>query len=270
MPFDPVSAGVGLAMQVPALWNQFKVAKQQKKEGEKYFVPEDVNATVSPYEQQNLQEMRNAYNTGMMPGQAIAMQGLQNQADTMRRNASMNTTSASARMKMGGLIQGQESQSYLNLMGQFGQQKTGMLSGLSNALGRMTGEENKVFADKRYVHERENAAKQALLQSAMQNKQMGFNTISNIGAMIGTGAFGDMGDMMKGKPKGLPSDIVDRNPVETAQGNWTRPTFWNGGQQPFTGVQPGMGNRPNTSGFNFGGVRPINPYQNFFQIPPIN
>jgi len=238
--FDPISAGIGTALQLPGIINSFIQSKKQKKAANKIVV-NDPTFQESEYEKQNLANYQNAYNTGMLPGQALQQQQIIDTAAGTSANVGRNATSSAQRLALSGSIQGQQDQSMRQLGAQFGQQKMGLLGGLSQGLGRMTDQQQQVFMDKLRKAQEAQAAKNALMQASMTNKQQGFNSIANIGALAASGAMGDIGNMFGGGGGGALPPRVGNTAMSLA-----------GGSAPVAGMGGiGMGNRPNTSGFNF-------------------
>src|SRR4030095_4260871 len=108
--FDPISAGVGAALQLPSIINSFVTAGKQKKAAKKIVV-NDPTYQESEFERQNLANYQNAYNTGMLPGQAYQQQQILDSAAGTTANVGRNATSAAQRLALSGAIQGQQDQS---------------------------------------------------------------------------------------------------------------------------------------------------------------
>jgi hypothetical protein len=69
---DPITAGIGAALQIPGIVNSFVTAKKQRKAANKIVV--NIQPLSNLITKQNLANYQNAYNTGMLPGQAVQQQ----------------------------------------------------------------------------------------------------------------------------------------------------------------------------------------------------
>lgn len=130
--------------------------------------PIDVEYKESPYAKEQLATARNFMN-GRMPGsQQAEANTFRNQSNTMM-NLARAAGSPQQLLASAGALQGNTNNALNNLAVQEAQFRNGMLSNFNNALGVMTNEGDKMYADKTNRFNRLNNEKQNLLNASQQN-----------------------------------------------------------------------------------------------------
>jgi hypothetical protein len=200
----------------------------KQKKASKKINPKDVTYEVSPYAQEQLDNAR-AEKNARMPGAAQAERNIyQNQANALA-NMGRNSTDSSQLLAMAGGVQGQSNDAFGNLGVADAQNRQMNVQNLNNALGVMTGENDKVYQDKLRKYQEAYNAKMALMNAGITNQANGLNqigsTIDNAAMMAASmmtgglaggaeGAGGLMSGLMGGgKSAGAPSGATSYTPA---------------------------------------------------------
>jgi hypothetical protein len=260
-----VPLAIAAASAIPKVIKNIKTAKDAKKAAKAIQVNDPTYTTdeYGKYAQQNLANYQNAYNTGMLPGDALKQQQIIDSAAGTRQNVGRNATSAAQRLALSGSIQGQQDQSMRQLGADTSQQKMGLLGGLSGALQGMTEQDKMVFMDRLRKAQEAQGAKNKLMQTAYDSSMNTFDTIQNFGSMAASGMFGDIGGGLGGLFQGKAAKEQNRLMGIDMQRQGGVPPIVS--DRPIVGMGGvGVGNRPNTGGFNFGNFNAYPQTTNWF------
>lgn len=155
---------------------QRNLSRQQKEEADK-INPVDEIYKPSEFAKEQLGMARQAVNA-RMPGAGLIENNLyKNQAATMLNLARIGNPQQM--IAAAGATQSNTNDALNNLAMQEAQFRNSMLGNLNNALQVMTGETDKVYADKTNRFNREFAQKQGLLNSSQQNFSNSIQSASN-------------------------------------------------------------------------------------------
>jgi len=162
--------------------NQLITARQQRREADR-IKPVDATYTESPYAKEMLQIARMRTNAAM-PGAGTMARGIQQNVANTMYNTNRGASSGNQVLAMAGAAQAQADEAGTALVGQELAFDQANQAQMQNALQVGIGEGDKVFADKLRKFERDFQARQALIQSSMQNRQGAFNAFDNGAARI--------------------------------------------------------------------------------------
>lgn len=156
---------------------QRNLSKQQQESADK-INPVDEVYNESPYAKQQLATAEQMLN-GRMAGASAATNNIYNNQSNAFLNLSRAAGSPQQMMAAAGALQGNTNSALDNLAVQESQYKTQMLGNFNNALGVMTNEGDKMYADKTNRFNRQYAEKQGLLNSSQQNFSNSIQSASN-------------------------------------------------------------------------------------------
>ena len=194
--------------------------------------PQNTTYNVSPYAQNQLQTVRNAYN-GRMAGAANAENNIAaNQANSFQ-GAERNASSGSQALSILAGLQGNTNQANQGLQDAEGRNQNALLGQLGAANQGMTNENDKVYNDQLRNYNNDLQAKNQLQAASMQNRNSAIDGISN-GLIYASSQFGNKGNK--------PDVPVTQNNLDAMK---------------FGGGTPNMA--------NIGSPNPMNPY-----VPQIN
>jgi hypothetical protein len=164
------------------------LAGKQKKLANK-INPVDVTYEASPYAKEMLAGRRQRMNSRMAGADAAGRSLQQNKANVVG-TATRNATSGAQMLSVAAAAQGQADSGAARLQQMENSNDQANANALDRALGTNIAEGDKVFNDKMRKFMQERRAKDALMQSSMQNKAAAWDGLDNGIASIAGAAFG--------------------------------------------------------------------------------